>query len=169
MEMDERTRLARRTSLIGGTLGVWAWVLWPCLGLGHEAHHHGSAGAGKDHMAAMQALKERISPELRAVAEPPFLEGAQVLEAASQAYGRHCAPCHGEDGRGDGPAAAGLAAPPANFREPAHAGFYSAGERFWIITHGVPEFGMPGFGDLLDENTRWGLVHRIGQWQRLSQ
>jgi putative copper resistance protein D len=144
---------------------AWVWALGAARASAHEAHHHGSAGMGKDHMAAMHALKERVPPDLRAVAEPPVPADTDAEEAARQAFARHCAACHGDEGRGDGPAAAGLPAPPVDFRDPSHAGFYSAGERFWIITHGVPELGMPGFGDVLDEATRWGLVHRIRRWQ----
>ncbi|MEW6490136.1 MAG: cytochrome c [Thermodesulfobacteriota bacterium] len=163
--MERTTRAAWQKPLACLACAGWVWALGPASSSAHEAHHHGSAGAGQRHMVTMQALKERIPPELRAMAEPPVLPGAAAGEAASQAYARHCALCHGDEGRGDGPTAAGLAAPPADFRDPAHASFFTAGEQFWIITHGVPEFGMPGFGDALDETTRWGLVRHIGRWR----
>lgn len=165
MRMGRKTRSAWRKSLTGLAWAGWLWALGTSPSAAHETHHHGSPGTGQDHLATMQALKERIPPELRAVAEPPVFAGAEAREAAHQAYARHCASCHGDEGRGDGPAATALPASPADFRDPAHAGFYTAGERFWIITHGVPEFGMPGFGELLDEAARWGLVRHIGQWQ----
>src|SRR3569833_788548 len=42
--------------------------------------------------------------------------------AASTLYQEHCAACHGEGGHGDGPRAAGLAAPPIGFRDRARQG-----------------------------------------------
>jgi mono/diheme cytochrome c family protein len=41
---------------------------------------------------------------------------AAVLERGHEVYLRHCGPCHGEDGDGQGPAALGLTPPPRDFR-----------------------------------------------------
>jgi mono/diheme cytochrome c family protein len=42
---------------------------------------------------------------------------AQVLNEGRMAYLQYCRACHGEEGRGDGPAAAGLRPPPRNFTQ----------------------------------------------------
>ncbi len=127
----------------------------------HEAHHPAGASPQPGHLAAMEAVKERVPAELRAVLEPPVPAQGAGTAAAARAYGEHCAPCHGEGGRGDGPVGQGLPTRPADFLDPLHGRYYTAGERFWIITHGIPELGMPAFGETLDEATRWGLVRHL--------
>ncbi len=154
-------------------VALYAWSVaslffaWSPPGAGsaqaHENHHHeeGAPGDGHEHLAAMEAIKSRIPPELRSLAEAPASGNEATVAAAAAAYREHCAPCHGEGGRGDGAAGLGLPTRPADFLDPMHAGFYTAGERFWIITNGVPELGMPAFGETLDEATRWGLVTHL--------
>lgn len=137
--------------LLGWRGGAWA----------HEAHRHAGEPTQQDHLAAMEAVKERVPAELRSVLEPPVPAEEAGAAAAARAYGEHCAPCHGEGGRGDGPAGQGLPTRPADFLDPLHGRYYSPGERFWIITHGIPELGMPAFGETLDEATRWGLVRHL--------
>ena len=76
-------------------------------------------------------------------------------------FGQNCAACHGDTGRGDGPAAAGLAIPPADLTQP-HLWAHSDGEMFWWLTHGIeaPDGGMamPGFAAKLTADDRWTLI-----------
>ncbi|MDW7711041.1 MAG: cytochrome c [Deferrisomatales bacterium] len=149
---------------------VWAGVVCALHVAGaaaHEAQHHqGTPGSGVGHADAMQAVKDRVPPELGGLLEPPVPASPGARETAAKAYAEHCAACHGEAGKGDGPLADVLPAPPVDFGHPMHADFYTAGERFWIITHGLPELEMPPFGDVLDEETRWGLVRHILELQQ---
>ena len=75
-----------------------------------------------------------------------------------------CASCHGADGRGDGPAAAGLPVPPADLTAE-HLWAHDDGELFWWLAHGIeaPEGGMamPGFADSLTEDDRWALIDYV--------
>ena len=48
--------------------------------------------------------------------------GAVDLEKGKAVYETRCAPCHGPEGRGDGPAAAALTPKPRNFRD---SGFWN--------------------------------------------
>lgn len=75
-------------------------------------------------------------------------------------YRQHCAACHGPAGHGDGPAAAGLPARPADLTA-GHTADHTAGDLFWWLTHGIPRSGMPGFGDRLSEEERWDLVNAV--------
>ncbi|AXF23676.1 cytochrome C [Burkholderia pyrrocinia] len=76
-------------------------------------------------------------------------------------YAQHCAACHGEDGRGEGPLAATLAHWPPTF-----AGALLArrldGELFWRVRHGMrDEHGastMPGFAATLDPQDTWAVL-----------
>jgi putative copper export protein/mono/diheme cytochrome c family protein len=82
-------------------------------------------------------------------------------------YGPNCAACHGPDGEGNGPDAAGLRIKPANLTMP-HLWEHSDGELFWWLTHGIddPEgpkgaLAMPGFGTSLSADDRWALIDYI--------
>jgi putative copper export protein/mono/diheme cytochrome c family protein/peroxiredoxin len=85
---------------------------------------------------------------------------AASIEQGAQLYQQHCAACHGATGTGDGPAARALPRRPADLRA-AHVGSHTAGDIYWWITHGIPAGGMPGFGDRLSDEERWGLVNFV--------
>lgn len=79
---------------------------------------------------------------------------------AASLYELHCAFCHGADGRGgDGPAAARLPTPPADFssgsfklRSTSSGAMPTDEDLLLTITRGVPGTGMPSFARLsLDE------------------
>ena len=89
--------------------------------------------------------------------------------AASIVHGQalfmqNCAACHGADGEGKGPAAAGLRIKPADLTQP-HLWEHSDGEMFWFLTHGIddPEGGlaMPGFASSLSVDDRWALIDYV--------
>ncbi len=96
-----------------------------------------------------------------------FAAGAIVQGAAL--YPSHCAACHGIEGHGDGPAAAGLPVPPADLTA-AHLWMHSDGELFWWLSHGIEAplggpnlavMAMPGFAATLSEEERWDLIDYI--------
>lgn len=69
-----------------------------------------------------------------------------------------CFNCHGKDGAGNGPAAAGLDPSPRNFQ---HQGFWrhrTEGEIFWVIKHGSVGTSMIGFGDQLNDEEIWSII-----------
>ncbi len=77
-----------------------------------------------------------------------------------QLYHEHCAVCHGEEGYGDGPAAAGLRPRPADLTAK-HTADHTAGDIFWWLTHGMKGTAMPGFQDRLSEEERWDLINVV--------
>jgi copper resistance protein D len=77
-----------------------------------------------------------------------------------QLYDEHCAVCHGEEGYGDGPAAAGLRPRPADLTAK-HTADHTAGDIFWWLTHGKKGTAMPGFQDRLSEEERWDLINVV--------
>jgi putative copper export protein/peroxiredoxin/mono/diheme cytochrome c family protein len=77
-----------------------------------------------------------------------------------QLYGNHCAVCHGDEGYGDGPAAAGLRPRPADLTAK-HTADHTAGDLFWWLTHGKPGTAMAGFQDLLSAEERWDLINVV--------
>jgi len=78
-------------------------------------------------------------------------------------YGRHCAVCHGPEGRGDGPAAPHLFPAPRRFPDARFRLVSSANgapfDRDLVATlrRGVPGSAMPGFGWLPEEDL-WSLA-----------
>jgi mono/diheme cytochrome c family protein len=74
----------------------------------------------------------------------------------------HCARCHGDKGRGDGPGAAALPAEPADLTDPVFQGLLTDGEILWKVTNGRrrgKEILMPAMAEKIPlEEDRWKLV-----------
>jgi mono/diheme cytochrome c family protein len=60
-------------------------------------------------------------------------------------YAVRCAPCHGADGGGDGPAAAGLQPKPRNFHDPDFWRGRTTEQLRLVVQHGKPGTLMPPF------------------------
>jgi len=80
-------------------------------------------------------------------------------------FQQHCAVCHGRDGHGDGPAAAGLNPTPADLTA-AHVDDHTDGDLFWWLTHGIAGTAMPPWQEQLSEPERWMVVHYIRSLRR---
>ena len=98
----------------------------------------------------------------------PVPTSPDVLKRGRGLYSQHCVLCHGESGRGDGPAArthARKAKPPQDLTQSAVQRRLSDGEIFWKITNGHrrgDKIIMPSFeGDIPVPEDRWKLVHYI--------
>jgi len=81
---------------------------------------------------------------------------AGSIAAGLTTYRERCASCHGADGAGDA-----SARPPAGDLRAAPAARRSAGELYWLVTHGVPARGMPPFEARLDDAQRWNVINFI--------
>ncbi len=83
-----------------------------------------------------------------ALAEPP--RGNPV--AGKAVFAQNCVVCHGTEGKGDGPAAAGLSPKPANFSERQAS---SEDKQLRIVTNGGASEKlsplMPAFGEVLSD------------------
>lgn len=73
-------------------------------------------------------------------------------------FAENCVSCHGPGALGDGPRATSLPKPPADLSEP-HTALHTVGDMFWWLTHGIPQSGMPGFPEQLDEQSRWDVIN----------
>ena len=97
------------------------------------------------------------------VAETP-----EAIEAGKKVYGRHCWPCHGVEGGGDGPAAKILEPRPRNFipalyklKTTTTGNLPIDEDLFKTVTNGMPGSAMPSFATLLSETERWQVVYYI--------
>ncbi len=87
---------------------------------------------------------------------PPTTES---LEAGATTYAQVCQICHGDTGRGDGPAAAGLLPPPADLV--VHVPLHGDADLFRFIRDGIPNTAMAPQGDRLTEEQIWNVVNYI--------
>jgi mono/diheme cytochrome c family protein len=83
------------------------------------------------------------------------------LERGRQLYVENCLPCHGEQGRGDGPAGRVLRPRPADLRQ--HTTQHTEGQLYWWISKGIPGTAMPAWEDRLSEEDRWNVLNFIVQ------
>jgi mono/diheme cytochrome c family protein len=94
---------------------------------------------------------------LPALAEAPKAPAGKSGNPAAgkTVYMANCVTCHGPEGKGDGPGAAGLNPKPANFRDPARQKDMTEAKQVHIVTAGGPSEGlsplMAPFGEVLTE------------------
>lgn len=135
----------------------------PVLATGSGHHHHDDDKSG--HMQSMMAVKEDIPDEYQIMERTPIHPSEESLQQGRRLFLENCSACHGEEGNGKGPAAASLKTPPANFLDQKHSAMYGPGEKFWIISYGAEQTGMPAFSHLAPVD-RWHLVNHILQLQQ---
>ncbi|MGQ0685477.1 c-type cytochrome [Bradyrhizobium sp.] len=118
--------------------------------------------------AAPGAENVRMEPvRPAAVAADPVL--------GRQLYGARCAQCHGEQGKGDGPAAEFVYPRPRDFtlalfkvRSTLSGQVPTDDDLFRVISEGLPGTSMPAWKKLLTENERWQLVHYVKTFDEIG-
>lgn len=93
------------------------------------------------------------------IAEPWVIDD-QIVAYGGKLYQTNCALCHGPEGKGDGPAGAGLNPKPRNLVE----GKWTQGEglvaHFNVVTNGIPGTSMASFKHF-KVGDRWALAQYI--------
>jgi len=95
------------------------------------------------------------APEAVVEVENPIGASVESIEKGQKIFTQHCVPCHGEKGRGDGPAGKYLGTPLPDFTSAAMNNL-SDGELFWKISTGKSP--MPTFKEILSDEERWLVV-----------
>lgn len=90
----------------------------------------------------------------------PIPPDQRSLTAGKQIYDASCAACHGDTGRGDGPAGIRLVPRPADLRVHMAAG-HTDGQLFYWVSYGVAGTDMPAWRDKLSEEERWQVINYI--------
>jgi cytochrome c553 len=106
------------------------------------------------------------APAISAVAALALISTARAatvdLKAAASNYSSSCANCHGQSGKGDGPAGATLATKPANYTDCAAMSKLSDDYLFNFIKNGGKSVGkskdMADFGQAYSDDEIHGLV-----------
>lgn len=101
-------------------------------------------------LPSVRQIKNPVAPDARSIAD-----GKEIF------FGKGlCANCHGDTGRGDGPAAPSFNPAPRDFTNAKWQKLRSDGEIFIAITEGT-QFGMIAFDENLTEKERWDLVNYL--------
>lgn len=96
-----------------------------------------------------------IDPQELLMPQPQLITRGRVL------FQQNCVSCHGDQGRGDGPASVGLAPRPRNFAgRDGWTNGYRITDLFQTLSHGVQGTAMAPF-DYLFPSDRMALVHYV--------
>jgi mono/diheme cytochrome c family protein len=120
----------------------------------------GAALAGLAAAAAVwaQADETWTAPARAARRENPVPANDQSLAAGKVLYEKNCQSCHGDTGKGNGPAARDLDKSPGDLSKP-KLWDQTDGALFWKLTTGRKP--MPTFETLTTETERWQIIDYI--------
>ncbi|MBS1602680.1 MAG: cytochrome c [Bacteroidetes bacterium] len=96
-----------------------------------------------------------VAPKDAQSIKNPLVSSPQALAEAKTLYTANCGPCHGEKGKGDGPAAQGLNPKPADHTS-AIVQNESDGSLFWKLSEGHNP--MPAYNKVFTDQQRWELI-----------
>ena len=97
-------------------------------------------------------------PKGAAEVKNPIAADPASLKEGKTVYITYCTPCHGEKGKGDGVAAAGLSVKPADHSSAAIQS-KADGTLFWELSEGHNP--MPAYKGAFTDKQRWQLVNYI--------
>ncbi len=82
------------------------------------------------------------------------------LEKGEAVFAKHCANCHGEKGKGNGPSAQGLEPAPTDFTDRSHMERISPFQAYNTMRTGIPETSMRSFPEL-SEKESWAVAFYV--------
>ena len=106
-------------------------------------------------LAVAQDSTWEVPDEAKAV-ENPVEATAETVTAGGALFKKHCTMCHGEAGKGDGPATQFIKPAPADISTAEAKERMSDGEIFYKITNGKRP--MPPMTRKMNETERWQVV-----------
>jgi mono/diheme cytochrome c family protein len=98
------------------------------------------------------------APPRAARKKNPVTSDAASITAGKEVYAKQCLSCHGEKGKGDGPASKELNPKPHNLSDDAVVK-QTDGALFWKITEGRKP--MPTFDKTISETERWQVINYV--------
>ncbi len=112
-----------------------------------------------------QDQDEQINPEVPEEYEDltnPLAGDSEAISSGSKLFVANCAACHGESGKGDGPASAGLDPKPAALSDGELPSDLSDAYLYWRIAEGGSadpfESAMPSWKGIFGDEQIWQLV-----------
>ncbi|MEI6817123.1 MAG: cytochrome c [Bacteroidota bacterium] len=106
----------------------------------------------------VEQAKPWVAPSWTDTIKNPLTGNVPSIAEGKKLYSQYCSVCHGDKGKGDGIAAAGLTPKPANHTS-AEIQKQSDGAIFWKTTTGRPP--MAGYEKTFTATQRWQLVNYI--------
>ena len=100
--------------------------------------------------------EEWVAPARAAKKKNPIESDAASLEKGKALYVKECASCHGDKGKGDGPAVKDLEKKPADITTKKTMD-QSDGAFFWKLTEGRKP--MPSYEKTFTEEERWHVIN----------
>ena len=116
-----------------------------------------TSGAGDPRESAAQVSVPWVAPDSEKAKKNPLPSDKKTAEQGEKVAKVNCVSCHGDKGKGNGPAAVALNPKPADWTS-VRVQKESDGEIFWKITTGRGP--MPSWRHL-SENDRWAVVRYI--------
>lgn len=107
---------------------------------------------------AIAQNKPWVAPSTADNLKNPVAGNAAALAEGKTMYAANCSPCHGQKGKGDGPAAGGLNPRPADHTSEAVQN-QTDGAIFWKLSEG--RMPMPSYKKIFTDDQRWALVTYI--------
>ena len=98
------------------------------------------------------------APARAARKKNPVASDAASIAAGKEVYAKQCLSCHGEKGKGDGPASKELNPKPHDISNEVVAK-QSDGALFWKLTEGRKP--MPTFDKTISETERWQVINYV--------
>ena len=95
----------------------------------------------------------------------PLPATADNIAAGKQLFAAQCAVCHGNSGKGDGPAAAQLNPPPSDLTVAVHTPIASDAYLYWTLAEGGAPIGsaMPPFKNTFSATDAWKIILYLRQ------
>ncbi|MBL7546202.1 MAG: cytochrome c [Bdellovibrionaceae bacterium] len=90
----------------------------------------------------------------------PWISTPEIVAYGAKAYKSNCATCHGDSGKGDGPAGGGLNPKPRNLVEGKWTQGTGTMAHFKVVAEGIPNSSMASFKHI-KLNDRWAILHYI--------
>lgn len=110
-------------------------------------------------MAAQDTLPPWEVPDDAKAVTNPLEKTPEALAAGAALYKKHCVMCHGESGKGDGPAAKFMKPSPPDISTAEVKDSLTDGAIFYMITTGKKP--MPAMDKKLNETERWQVVLQV--------
>jgi len=99
----------------------------------------------------------------------PVPPNSQSVAEGKVVFTQYCVPCHGTDGKGDGPVGVTLNPHPADLTLHGVPGIHTDAQLFDWISNGLPGTRMPAWKTIISDTDRWNLVNYIRVLAQPSQ
>jgi mono/diheme cytochrome c family protein len=119
-----------------------------------------------DIASAHKGHKHRNAPVSAKKLKNPLKANEETIAAGRALFNKHCASCHGEDGKAKTEIAAAMKKKPTDLTAKEMRGI-TDGEIYWVTTNGIKKSGMPAFKSTVTDQERWRMTvyikHLMGE------